>query len=144
MTIFTIGFTKKTAEKFFGLIHTSEIDVLLDVRLYNSTQYAGFAKGRDLQYFLSKICNCDYIWAKQFAPTPTLLNDVKNNRISWVEYERVYKNLLNEQDFGYFRAFTNKRICLLCAEDTPEFCHRRLLAERIAAVYPNTEIRHLL
>jgi uncharacterized protein (DUF488 family) len=144
MTIFTIGYTKKSAEKFFELIRANEINVLFDVRLYNSTQLAGFAKGRDLQYFLPKICNCDYVWAKQFAPSPSLLDDYKNNRITWNDYEVVYHNLLERQNMAFFKDYADKRICLLCAEDTPDFCHRRLLAEKIVAVYPNTKIKHLL
>ena len=80
-------YAQKTAAKFFELIRTNEIDVLIDVRRYNTSQLAGFAKGRDLEYFLSRICNCAYIWATQFAPTATLLDDYKQNRISWNEYE---------------------------------------------------------
>jgi uncharacterized protein (DUF488 family) len=143
MNIFTIGYAKKNAETFFNLIRDNEIELLADVRLYNSTQLAGFAKSDDLQYFLSKLCYCDYIWVKQFAPTPKLLDYYKSNRITWDEYEKIYHNLLDEQDFGYFAKYLNKRICLLCAEDLPEFCHRRLLAERISAIYPNVEIKHL-
>jgi uncharacterized protein (DUF488 family) len=143
MNIFTIGYAKKSAKEFFSLICANEIELLADVRLYNSTQLAGFAKGGDLQYFLSKICNCDYVWAKQFAPTPKLLDDYKNNRITWGEYEKTYQSLLDEQDFGLFAEHLNKQICLLCAEDLPEFCHRRLLAERVSKIYPNMEIKHL-
>jgi len=143
MTVFTIGYTKKTAEKFFGLIDANGIDLLIDIRLYNSTQLSGFSKSRDLEYFLVKICNCGYIWASQFAPTVTLLDAYKNKRITWSEYERVYNNLLDGQNLGFFNDLADKRICLLCAEDKPNFCHRRLLAERIAEAYTDTEIIHL-
>ncbi|MCL2634180.1 MAG: DUF488 domain-containing protein [Oscillospiraceae bacterium] len=143
MNIFTIGYTKKGAEKFFELISTNEIDLLIDVRRFNSTQLAAFAKSRDLQYFLSKICNCDYTWAVQFVPTAALLDDYKSGQITWNDYEKAYLALLDKQDFGFFEQFSDKRICLLCAEDLPDFCHRRLLAERIAKIYPNTEIQHL-
>jgi len=143
MTVFTIGYTKKTAEKFFGLISANGIDLLIDIRLYNSTQLSGFSKSRDLEYFLATICDCGYVWASQFAPTAMLLDDYKNKRISWSEYESVYHNLLDGQNLGFFSNLADKRICLLCAEDKPNFCHRRLLAERIAAAYPVTEIIHL-
>ncbi|MCL2071585.1 MAG: DUF488 domain-containing protein [Oscillospiraceae bacterium] len=143
MNIFTIGYTKKSAERFFGLIRANEIDLLIDVRRYNSTQLAGFSKGRDLEYFLSQICNCEYTWAVQFAPTAALLDDYKSGRINWDEYEVRYNDLLDKQNFSFFKDFTGKRICLLCAEDVPNFCHRRLLAERIAATYSNTEVTHL-
>ena len=143
MTVFTIGYAQKTAEKFFEAIRSNEIDVLIDVRRYNTSQLAGFAKGRDLEYFLSRICNCAYIWATQFAPTAALLDDYKKNRISWNEYEQVYRKLLDGQDLRFFKDYENKRICLLCVEYSPERCHRRLLAERVAEEYPSAEVRHL-
>lgn len=143
MTIFTIGYTNKTAAKFFELIRMNEIDTLIDVRRYNTSQLAGFAKGRDLEYFLSRICNCNYVWATQFAPTAALLDDYKKNRINWNEYEKIYHSLLDVQDLLFFEDYANKRICLLCAEDSPARCHRRLLAERVAEIYPNAEVKHL-
>ena len=143
MIIFTIGYAQKTAAKFFEAIRTNEIDVLIDVRRYNSSQLAGFTKGCDLEYFLSQICDCRYIWATQFAPTAALLDDYKKNRISWNEYEKIYRKLLDGQDLRFFEAYANQRICLLCAEHLPERCHRRLLAEKAAAEYPSAEVRHL-
>ena len=111
MTIFTIGYAGKSAEKFFEAIRTNKIDVLIDVRRYNTSQLAGFAKGRDLEYFLSQICNCDYIWATQFAPIAALLDDYKQNRIDWNEYEKIYRKLLDGQDLRFFEDYANKRIC---------------------------------
>ena len=61
LNLFTIGYTKKSAEKFFGIISENKIEIVADVRLYNSTQLAGFSKSADLQYFLKKICNCKYV-----------------------------------------------------------------------------------
>lgn len=142
--LFTIGYTKKSAEKFFELISTNQIEILVDVRLYNSTQLAGFSKSRDLKYFLKIICNCDYIAAPEFAPTARLFNDYKSGNINWKEYEVTYNELIRtHMNLDFFRAFPNKRICLLCAEDTPECCHRRLLAEKIASIYDDVTITHL-
>ena len=143
MQLFTIGYTKKFAKTFFEMINANHIDVLIDVRLYNSSQLAGFSKSRDLEYFLGQICNCDYIWAPQFAPTAPLLNGYKDGKISWDEYERIYNELLSQRNnLDFFRNYQDKRICLLCAEETPRQCHRRLLAEKIAALY-NIDLTHL-
>jgi uncharacterized protein (DUF488 family) len=142
--VFTIGYTKKSARDFFELIKANQIDVLMDVRLYNNTQLAGFSKSRDLEYFLAALCGCDYIWAKQFAPGLALFNDYKNGQIDWVGYETVYRDFLNAHSgFDFFRLYQEKRICLLCAEETPECCHRRLLAEKIVEEYDGVTIRHL-
>ena len=144
MEVFTIGYTQKSAEKFFGLIKSNMIDALIDVRLYNSTQLAGFSKSRDLQYFLEALCDCKYVWAKQFAPSPTLLDNYKKGYIDWPEYESTYNELLYKRDeLNFFQVCENKRICLLCAEATPEYCHRRLLAEKIAETFENVTITHI-
>lgn len=143
MKIFTIGYTKKSAQTFFQLISENEINLLIDVRLYNSTQLAGFSKSRDLKYFLKTICNCDYIAIPEFAPSVALFDNYKKGYIDWNEYERVYNNLIQTRNLDIFMAFRNKQICLLCAEDTPEHCHRRLLAEKVADTFKNVEIRHL-
>ena len=144
MDIFTIGYTKKSARVFFEALKTNNINVLIDVRLYNSSQLAGFGKSRDLQYFLEQICACGYIWAPQFAPTATLLDSYKSGNIKWSDYEKSYNELLdNRNGLDFFKDFQIKRICLLCAEGTPERCHRRLLAEKIAGVYENVLVTHL-
>jgi len=141
MQIFTIGYTQKSAQQFFELIKANQIDVLIDVRLYNSTQLAGFSKSRDLQYFLAEICGCDYVWAKQFAPTAKLLDDYKNGRVDWPTYEKIYCDNLRGLDF--FAQYHGKRICLLCAEHSPQQCHRRLLAEHVASAFDDVSVVHL-
>jgi uncharacterized protein (DUF488 family) len=141
MQIYTVGYAKKSAEEFFELIKQNEIDVLVDVRLYNSSQLAEYAKKADLQYFLGEICDCKYVHTPQFAPTVKLLDDYKNGRTSWAEYEVIYDALVT--DISYFEIFENVRICLLCAEEKPSQCHRRLLAEKIAQNYENVRITHL-
>ena len=144
MELFTIGYTKKSAEKFFGIITDNKIEIVADVRLYNSTQLAGFSKSVDLQYFLKKICGCNYIALKQLAPNPSLFENYKNGKTTWNEYEKIYNKFLDTQaNLDFFYAFKNKRICILCAESTPEHCHRRLIAQKISKTYDNVKITHL-
>ena len=142
--LFTIGYTKKSAEKFFGIITDKKVEIMADVRLYNSTQLAGFSKSSDLKYFLEKICGCDYIALKQLAPNPSLFENYKNGKTTWNEYEKIYNKFLDTQaNLDFFYAFKNKRICILCAESTPEHCHRRLIAQKISKTYDNVKITHL-
>ena len=144
MHIFTIGYTKKSAQEFFELIKTNRIDVLIDVRLYNSTQLAGFSKSRDLQYFLQELCGCGYVWAKQFAPSAKLFDDYKNGLVDWAVYEAAYNDLIDMRNgLDFFRLYETRRICLLCAEEMPDCCHRRLLAEKAAKEYDGVTITHL-
>lgn len=144
LELFTIGYTKKSAEKFFGIITNNKIEIVADVRLYNSTQLAGFSKSTDLQYFLKKICGCNYIALKHLAPNPSLFENYKNGKTTWNGYEKIYNRFLDTQaNLDFFYAFKNKRICILCAESTPEHCHRRLIAEKISKTYDNVKITHL-
>ena len=97
MQIYTMGFTKKSAEEFFGLLKDNEIEMLIDVRLNNQSQLAGFTKGRDLAFFLRKICKCSYSHEIQFAPTKMILDNYKKQIISWSEYEEEYNQLINRR-----------------------------------------------
>ena len=134
MKIYTIGFTQKSAKQFFESIKKNNINILLDIRLNNKSQLAGFTKGDDLEYFLSEICNCGYKHCLEYAPTKDILNDYKNKHITWDEYVTRYTKLMNQR--ANYNNFTNEfseytNICLLCSEPTPERCHRRLIAELI-------------
>lgn len=146
MTIYTLGFTQKTAEQFFGLLKKERIQLLVDIRLNNKSQLAGFTKGEDLRYFLEEICGCAYIHCEEYAPTKQILDDYKKKRIDWEGYVSQYLPLMARRGAaGKFpERFANyERICLLCSEPTPERCHRRLLAELIQEQHPEIQIRHL-
>jgi uncharacterized protein (DUF488 family) len=146
MIVYTIGFTKKSASLFFELIKQNHIELLLDIRLNNASQLAGFSKGSDLQYFLKVICGTEYFHCLEFAPTKRLLEDYKNKKISWLEYESGYNSLLDNRGAidSFIEQFANfTRISLLCSEATAEHCHRRLLAEKIQEKFPSVEVVHL-
>ena len=132
MHILTMGFTKKNAEEFFGLIREYHVEILIDVRLNNQSQLAGFTKGRDIEFFLKEICDCRYSHEIQFAPTKDILNRYKKEQISWDKYEVEYNELIKKRNV--LNIFKQKysiydKVLLLCSEPTPECCHRRLLAE---------------
>ncbi|MCI8809321.1 MAG: DUF488 domain-containing protein [Oscillibacter sp.] len=147
MTIFTIGFTKKNAKQFFELLKANQIDLLVDIRLNNKSQLAGFTKGDDLPYFLSEICHCAYRHCEEFAPTKEILDGYKKKQITWEGYVEGYTELMEKRgrhrDFAKrFSAYQN--VCLLCSEPTPEKCHRRLLAEMIVGAAPEKiTVRHI-
>ena len=136
MTIYTMGFTQKSAETFFELIKKNNIEILVDVRLNNQSQLAGFTKGRDLEYFLKQVAGCDYSHNITYAPTKQLLDDYKKGKISWAGYEEVFGKLIKSRDMAgqFIKAYGKyERVLLLCSEPTPEMCHRRLVAEAVAA-----------
>lgn len=135
MQIFTMGFTKKSAEEFFDLIRKHQIEILIDVRLNNQSQLAGFTKGRDLAFFLKEICNCEYSHEIQFAPTKDILNRYKKEEISWEQYEVDFNELIKKRnilDIFKTKYLKYDKVLLLCSEPTPECCHRRLLAEALS------------
>lgn len=145
-TIFTIGFTKKSAKTFFELIKESSARTLIDVRLHNSSQLAGFSKGEDLEFFLKEICGCAYRYEALFAPTKELMEDIRARKIELGEFENSYRQLMTgRQATDYFNKHYAEAgdVCLLCSEDTPERCHRRVLAEILASGHPGRTISHL-
>ena len=90
MVVYTMGFTQKSAEDFFELVKKNHISILVDIRLNNQSQLAGFTKGRDLAYFLKEIAGCKYAHDPVFAPTKELLNDYKKGVIDWNGYVEVF------------------------------------------------------
>lgn len=143
--LFTIGFTGKSAEKFFNLLRNNSIKKIVDTRINNVSQLSGFAKAPDLEFFADEIGKMSYDHNIDFAPTKELLSNYRNKKINWLEYEIEYLNLL---DIRKVAQKTNIDLlhenCLLCSEHTPEKCHRRLLAEYLQKVRNDIEIIHLI
>lgn len=144
MEIFTIGFTKKNAEKFFSRIQQPGIKRIVDIRLNNVSQLAGFTKKEDLKYFLRKICGIDYFHLLELAPTKEILDAYKKNGGDWNTYERQFLALMTKRrvDETVPRNIIDGG-CLLCSEATAEHCHRRLVAEYLKNKWGELEIKHL-
>jgi len=144
MKVFTIGFTKKNAEQFFGRLKQPDLARLIDVRLNNVSQLAGFTKKDDLRFFLRQITNIDYLHLPQLAPSQDILDDYKKNGGDWATYERNFIALMKERrvEDEVSQDIINGG-CLLCSEPTPEHCHRRLVAEYLKSCWGNLEIVHL-
>jgi uncharacterized protein (DUF488 family) len=141
--IFTIGFTKTTAQHFFGRLKESNSRKLIDVRLNNVSQLAGFAKRDDLKFFSKSLCNMDYVHAPKLAPTKPILDAYKKKKISWADYERQFLCLMVERQVEKLKPEDLDGSCLLCSEDTPHFCHRRLVVEYLDQKWGNVEVIHL-
>lgn len=144
MKVYTIGFTKKSASEFFELLRESGAKRLVDVRLNNVSQLAGFAKKDDLEYFLRKICKMNYMHLPDLAPTKEMLTAYRSGHLDWQTYERQFLALMDERRVAkkaIKRTIANA--CLLCSEDTPEHCHRRLVAEYLHRHWGDVEIVHL-
>lgn len=146
MNLYTIGFTKKSAKDFFELLKKYKIELLLDIRLNNKSQFAGFTKENDFRYFLLEICNCKYEHCVEYAPVKDFLDAYKKKNISWDEYEKMYINLILKR--ADYKNFYNKykefqNICLLCSEPTADRCHRRLMAEIIFKNNSQIVIKHI-
>ncbi len=130
MDIYTIGFTKKNAVTFFGFIKSFNISTLIDVRLNNVSQLAGFAKKDDLKFFLKEICNTEYVHTPELAPTKEMLSAYKKGNMSWEMYEDQFLNLMAQRHIERLvKPAILENGCLLCSEHEPHLCHRRLVVE---------------
>ena len=146
MEIYSIGFTQKTAEQFFSRIKGAGIRLLLDVRLNNVSQLAGFAKRDDLQFFLREICGMGYSHRLDLAPTQAMLDDYKKRgATTWAEYESQFRNLMTARRIEETIApELLDNAVLLCSEDKPHHCHRRLVAEYLAQRWDGVDVQHLI
>jgi uncharacterized protein (DUF488 family) len=145
MEIYSIGFTQKNASQFFGTLKTNGIERLLDVRLNNTSQLAGFAKQADLAYFLSEICGAEYEHEPLLAPTQEMLDTYKKKKGDWDVYTEAYLDLIRSRkvESALSKESFLKKTVLLCSEATAEHCHRRLALEYLQQYWEGVTIRHL-
>jgi uncharacterized protein (DUF488 family) len=144
MQIYTIGFTKKNAEEFFGRLRVAGVKRILDVRLNNTAQLAGFTKRDDLKFFAQEILGVEYVHLPMLAPTQEMLDEYRKEGRGWEVYEKRFLELMREREI-------EKQLepgmvdggCLLCSEDKPHQCHRRLVAEHLKEKWGELEIEHL-
>jgi uncharacterized protein (DUF488 family) len=146
MKIYTIGFTKKNAQTFFELLRQNGVQRLVDIRLKPSGQLSGFAKKEDLPYFLDRLAGrCAYVHMPELAPSEEILKAYRETK-NWSLYAVQFQSLMDLRDIPDTlerASFEKQASCLLCSEDTPKQCHRRLVAERLAEHWPDVEIIHL-
>jgi uncharacterized protein (DUF488 family) len=143
--VYTIGFTKKSAEAFFESIQRAKIKRLLDVRLNNSSQLAAFSKKEDLSYFLKAICDVEYIHLPLLAPTKDMLEDYKKHNGNWNSYAEKFIALMQNRKIeeSLDRHLFDVPCVLLCSEASADHCHRRLVVEYLQGAWGNITVQHL-
>ena len=143
MKIFTIGFTKTSAQNFFDRLKCAQAKTLVDVRLNNISQLAGFAKRDDLRYFTRELCGMDYQHLPALAPTQNILDEYKKDGGAWDIYAEKFVLLMESRRIEQLDRKELDGGCLLCSEDKPHHCHRRLVAEYLREKWVDVEIVHL-
>ena len=145
MEIYTIGFTQKSAAEFFGILRRASVRRLIDVRLNNRSQLAGFSKVGDLEYFLRELCAAEYLHMPELSPTKEILDAYKQKQMPWEVYEPAFLELLAGRRAEQLldRGLFDQPCVLLCSEPSAEHCHRRLVAEYLAAKWGDVTIIHL-
>jgi len=145
MEIYTIGFAKKSAEEFFGALKRNGIKRLIDIRLNNTSQLAGFTKKDDLRYFLKKLCDAEYIHEPLLAPTNGILNSYKKKKITWEDYEKQFLELMAKRKIEekVDRNLFDAPAVLLCSEAKADCCHRRLVLDYLKTKWENIKVLHL-
>ncbi len=144
INLFTIGFAKKSAKEFFDKLKQAGVEKVIDVRLNNVSQLAGFTKKIDLEYFLSEITKIEYVHKPGLAPTKAILDAYRKKQISWTEYEEQFCKLMTDRNIeSFLEPEQFDKACLLCSESKPVKCHRRLIAEYLKTHWSNIVIQHL-
>lgn len=141
----TIGFTKTSAAGFFARIRKAAVKKVVDVRLHNTSQLAGFAKADDLAYFLKEICGVDYVHQPLLAPTDDILKAYKRDKGDWSLYQERFLKLMRQREIEKrFEPAVFQATCLLCSEDKPHHCHRKLVCDYLNDKWGGVlNVRHL-
>ncbi len=141
----TIGFTKSNAEHFFERLLKAGVKKVVDVRLHNTSQLAGFAKADDVAYFLRKLGNIEYVHQPLLAPTDEILKSYKKEKGDWGVYEGRFLQLMEARKIEQrLRPQMFDGTCLLCSEAEPHHCHRRLVVEYLNKKWGNVlSVNHL-
>lgn len=144
MDVYTIGFTKRTAADFFGTLKDAGIKRLVDVRLANRSQLAGFSKRDDLRYFLRELCGADYVHEPRLGPTRELLDEYRKSKPGWAWYEARFLELMAERvvERAIDRTLLAGPTVLLCSEVTADHCHRRLVLEYLNRAWGDIRAIH--
>lgn len=145
--LYTIGYTKKDLREFIRRLKGHGVDCVVDIRLHNTSQLAGFSKKEDLEFLLRDGFGINYVHMPELAPSEEIFNSLKRNK-DWESYRDSYRALIEERgmvDLFLKAADENnwEGPCLLCAEDTSEHCHRRMLAEAIQENVEGLEVMHI-
>lgn len=144
MKLFTIGFTQKNAESFFALLGKARVQRIVDVRLHNSGQLAGFTKRDDLEFFLRSILNAGYVHLPILAPTADMLSAYRGGKSSWDKYEMAFADLIASRKIeNVLHGEIHDGDCFLCSEPGPDRCHRRIVAEHLQRHWKGVSIEHL-
>lgn len=145
LKLYTIGFTKKSAEQFFGMLKKAGVKRVVDVRRRPNSQLAGFANNRDLAWFLSELCKIKYVHFAELAPSSELLDDYRKKQIDWSGYEPRFEKQMKDTNIkDDMRDILRSGDCFLCSEDVPDQCHRRLVAEHLVDEWVNVKVEHLV
>ena len=148
MILYTIGFSKKTAKYFFELLRKNGVKTLIDIRRNPHSQLSGFAKAKDLEFFIKELINGKYIYLEIFAPSEGLIKNYRKKKIIWLEYEQIFNKELENKKEKISQLIKNidfNKGCLMCSEDKPDRCHRRLVAEFLKKeFFPDLKIKHLI
>jgi uncharacterized protein (DUF488 family) len=146
MKLYSIGFTQKSAQKFFKLLRDNGVQRLIDIRIHPQGQLSGFARQEDLPYFLLELAGqCQYLYLPDLAPSEEMMKEYRKDG-NWVRYEARFEALMDERNIpdGLDRSiFESATGCLLCSEASPEHCHRRLVTERLARHWTGLEVVYL-
>lgn len=144
-SVFTIGFAETSAQEFFELLKSSGAKRIIDVRLNNTSQLAGFSKKDDLRFFLKEVCGMDYIHAPELAPTQDILDAFKKHKGSWSVYEQEFNSLMAKRSIENTISKEMLNLgCMLCSEKKPHHCHRRLVAEYLQRHWGDLSTKHLV
>lgn len=144
-TVYTIGYERRPLSQLIGALRAAGVDAVIDIRLRNTSQLAGYTKRDDLAFLLQEGFGIAYEHHPELAPTDDILDAYRRDE-DWEVYQARFRPLLADrqaEQTGHDILARYRTVCLLCSEPTADRCHRRLVADYWAEQIPSLRVVHL-
>jgi uncharacterized protein (DUF488 family) len=141
LSVFTIGHSKHPIEKFLGLLREHGVEVLVDARSQPFSRFSPQFSRKALESAVTEV-SIRYLFMGDSLggrPAPRECYDADGK----LDYDRVEAQEFYQRGIErLLDGIARFRVCIMCAEEDPSHCHRRLLVTR-TLVRGGVEVRHI-
>jgi len=138
------SYQSKSIDDLISQLKSHNISTLVDVREIPISRKKGFSKTVFSEYLNKN--GIEYIHLKKLGSPKNIRKELKQNKDyfsffeKYLEYIQLHKNIIND----LYKIILEKNCCIMCYEDLPFKCHRKIICDEIKKMDGNgLKIEHL-